>query len=83
MLRTFEIILGILAGVLLIIVLVGMIYVIFFGRSPAVLAILREDEWVCSKSHSETKLLPVPLGKTVTLVPSISQVCDQYTRIEP
>ena len=37
---------------------------------------LRKDEWSCTRSHNETRLMPS--GKII--VPTVHTVCDQWSR---
>lgn len=46
------------------------------------------DRWVnapdphagqrCVQSHDETWLMPISVGKTVTLIPEVESVCDKW-----
>lgn len=45
------------------------------------LVTLKKHEWVCVARHSETTMMPIATGKTTTMVPQTTEVCDQYSRI--
>ena len=45
------------------------------------LTTLKKGQWACVASHSETVMMPISTGKTTTLVPQSTIVCDQYSRI--
>ena len=41
---------------------------------------LRKDSWACTASHLETTHIPVTVNNVTTYTPSVSEVCDQWSR---
>jgi hypothetical protein len=41
---------------------------------------LRKDSWTCEKSHTETNLQPMLVGKVTILMPMKRNVCDVWVR---
>lgn len=41
---------------------------------------LRQDQWTCTESHSETRQRAQLVGKVMIMVPYNETVCDRYER---
>lgn len=66
--------------VLLFIALVGFV-VYRMVYPPAMIEIVRED-WRCTRDHQDVTMIPMSIdgGKTTTMMPQLSTVCDEYRR---
>lgn len=41
---------------------------------------LYKADWICTREHTYTAMVPIISGKTTILVPMVQTECDQWTR---
>lgn len=65
----------------LVLLLAGLPWAIIEDASRPVLDTLHKGDWSCASSRNSTTVVPISSGKTTTIDPITSSVCEQYVRI--
>lgn len=69
-----------LAVVAFILAIVGFVCWSVYADSQRPTFELKREDWVCSKSEQSPRLQPMPVGKTLMLLPMPQTVCTEYRR---
>lgn len=62
------------------VVLMAWMFWVFWTDSQSHTFELKRGDWTCSKSESQSSLLPMVVGKVTVMVPTASNVCVEYRR---